>query len=422
MSSLTLVKGAVKVWYDLLDIYANILVLFRIRNKSHFLLKIIYPRACMMLQHKLSSHETWLYPTFVWLIQLLTTLALAFLFTHLFMSHHGTYPLFGAWDGGIYLGIAEKGYVFLKSTAFYPLYPLLMRGLHTITGFSYEVSGVIISNISLWLALIFLYRLIIMEHNQLIARQSLWLLTGFPVAMFYHCIYTESLNLLFLVLFFYYLHSNRWYPAIVAGAFAAITHGFGMVLIFPGLAYLWQKRHQFTTGTLWLRALSLLLIFTGVILYMIFLYIKTGTPFSFIFAHRFWAHKTIIPVLHIFTYLGGLLWNEKAIESYTIVEIIHGVFALMMVLMGVLMLIKYRKKFNFPMQLFYIIAVLLSISSGPGGHLDSFARYEMVLFPGFIVWSYLCEHREWFLILSLSIMIPLKTILLGMFVNGYWIT
>lgn len=372
----------------------------------------------------LYASESWVYPSFVWLIQLLVALLVSFLFSHIFASSGGDgfYPMFQAWDGGFYLHIAEIGYSRLQVTAFYPLYPLLIRLLHTITGFSFPLSGFIISNVCLLIALIFLYRFILNEHEPIIAKYTLWLLTAFPVAMFYHCVYTESLNLMCLVLFFYCLQQNRWYLAMIAGGLAAITHGFGMLLILPAIAYLWQQRRNLNGKTLTIRIISLLLIFVGVILYMIYLYFRTGTPFAFVFAHKFWNHQTEIPIVHIITFLYHILSKAQGPMHHKIIQTIHGVFSLFMVLMGVLMLIFYRNRFSFPIQLFYVVAVLLSISSGPGGHLDSFARYEMVLFPGFIVWAYFCRNREFVFLLTLSIMLPLKTVLLGTFVNGYWIT
>lgn len=376
-----------------------------------------------MAQKNSSLYEQWLYPSFVWLIQLLAALMVAFIFSHIFPSSNKHYPMFHAWDGGYYLQIAKNGYNYLRITAFYPLYPLLILFLHLLTTLSYPLCGFIISNLCLLIALIFLYRFI--RHNEqdiLVAKRTLWLLTAFPTAMFYHCIYTESTNLMFLVLFFYFLQQGHWYRAILAGACAAITHGFGMLLILPGLAYLWQERKNLDYKTIIIRIFSLLFIFVGIILYMVYLYIKAGTPFAFVLAHKFWRHHNIIPVVHIITYLHFIYGRVQLAANYKIIETIQGVFALVMVFMGVLMLTIYRKRFNFPIKLFYIVSVLLSISSGPGGHLDSFARYEMVLFPGFIVWAYLCQKRELLFLLSLSIMIPLKTILLGTFVDGYWIT
>src|SRR5579875_1651458 len=59
-------------------------------------------------------------------------------------------------DGGWYIEIAQNGYTNLKQTAFWPLYPWLMRIVHSITVLSYPTSGVIISTVCFVIALFFL--------------------------------------------------------------------------------------------------------------------------------------------------------------------------------------------------------------------------------------------------------------------------
>lgn len=377
---------------------------------------------------KSNINQVWLYPSFVWLIQLLMAVLIANIFSHIFPIFPSfpklqNYPMFFDWDAGYYLKIAEHGYWSIQSTAFYPLYPLLIHGLVLITHLSYHSSAFWIANLSLWLALIFLYQLILTEHEIRIAKLTLWLITAFPAAMFFNCAYTESINLLCLVLFFYFLQRDQWYLALLAGCFAAITHGFGLLLIFSGLAFLWTKRTQLKSSTLILRIISLLLIIPlGVLLYMIFLYAITGSPFTSFYAHRFWDHQSIKPVIHIITFLGHMWLNPGYDSPFKIIETIHGIFSLIMVLMGILMLVIYPKHFNLPIKVFYIVSVIMSISSGPSGQVDSFSRYVLVLFPGFIVWAYICKQREFLFITSLWIMLPLKTILMGMFADGYWIT
>ncbi len=65
------------------------------------------------------------------------------------------------WDGSWYLRIAEHGYWYWDySEAFFPLYPLAMALLSSLVSIAPFMAGIIISNVSYAVALIFLYKLI----------------------------------------------------------------------------------------------------------------------------------------------------------------------------------------------------------------------------------------------------------------------
>ncbi|GAA1968746.1 mannosyltransferase family protein [Catenulispora subtropica] len=49
------------------------------------------------------------------------------------------------WDSSFYLGIAQDGYRHSTDYAFFPLYPMLVRGFQAITGTSFNYAGVLVS-------------------------------------------------------------------------------------------------------------------------------------------------------------------------------------------------------------------------------------------------------------------------------------
>jgi Gpi18-like mannosyltransferase len=67
------------------------------------------------------------------------------------------------WDSGWYIGIVQNGYS-SKSVAFFPLYPILMRMLNRITGSS-SISGLLIANLSFFLALFYLYAITKQDYD-----------------------------------------------------------------------------------------------------------------------------------------------------------------------------------------------------------------------------------------------------------------
>jgi len=54
--------------------------------------------------------------------------------------------MWSRWDGSWFVGIARDGYVEPEdSAAFFPLYPMLVRGLGTLLGDHYVLAGVLVS-------------------------------------------------------------------------------------------------------------------------------------------------------------------------------------------------------------------------------------------------------------------------------------
>ena len=79
------------------------------------------------------------------------------------------------WDGGWYVRIARDGYDQVEeSAAFWPLYPLLIDLGQTITGWSYESAGVLLSNLLFLGALAALFRLVRTSYGSAIASRAVW--------------------------------------------------------------------------------------------------------------------------------------------------------------------------------------------------------------------------------------------------------
>ena len=78
-----------------------------------------------------------------------------------------------------------------------------------------------------------LYRLLARESDPDTALLSVFLLLAFPVSYFLTAVYSESLFLLLIVLFFYCLRNQKFFLAGIAGLFAALTRSVGLFLIIP---------------------------------------------------------------------------------------------------------------------------------------------------------------------------------------------
>jgi 4-amino-4-deoxy-L-arabinose transferase-like glycosyltransferase len=149
------------------------------------------------------------------------------------------------WDSGWYLDIVHHGYADpLHTTAFFPAYPLLVRGVGWAFGGHDIVAGVVVSLAACLGAFVLLYALVRDRLGEDVARRAVLYLALFPTALFLGAVYSESLYLLFSVAAFYAATRGRWLPAGIATGLAILTRIAGVVLL-PALAILaWRAPNR----------------------------------------------------------------------------------------------------------------------------------------------------------------------------------
>lgn len=162
----------------------------------------------------------------------------------------GVSGLLGAWDQWDalwYLGIARYGYTSPQSTAFFPLYPLIVGGLAAPGGGAWVyAAGLLVSNLAFLGALFLLYLLAAGHFGEATALRAVTYLAVFPTAFFTFAPYNESLFLFLSLACFLALERRRWALAGVMAGLAALTRSAGLLLVIP-FAYAWWD---------WLRAVS----------------------------------------------------------------------------------------------------------------------------------------------------------------------
>ncbi len=131
-----------------------------------------------------------------------------------------------------FLRIADTGYrPDDGSAAFFPLYPLLVRAVATLTGGRTLLAGILVSNASFLGALVVLYGLTTLEFSEAHARPAVALLALFPTSLFFLAPYSESTFLLLSVAAFWWARRDRWALAALAAALAAMTRSIGIVMM-----------------------------------------------------------------------------------------------------------------------------------------------------------------------------------------------
>lgn len=109
------------------------------------------------------------------------------------------------WDAINFYTIASRSYITEHITAFFPLYPMLVRLLQRHTGIGVLSAGVIISNVSFCLSALLLYCISIRRYSRHIALLSVFLFCFNPASIVYCTLYAEALFALLFLLSFLFL-------------------------------------------------------------------------------------------------------------------------------------------------------------------------------------------------------------------------
>jgi len=192
--------------------------------------------------------------------------------------------VWGRWDSGWFLAIAHHGYVGLSdSTAFFPAYPLAMRGLGWFLLGHDLLAGMIVSLLACAAAFVVLWRLGLPLVGEESTRRGLLYLAIFPTTLFLLAVYSESLYLLLSAAAFEAAASARWSRAGLATGLAALTRVAGIMLL-PALVLLaWRSPDR--RGALARLSLALPLMAA----WPLYLWVQFRRPFLFLSAqHAGW--------------------------------------------------------------------------------------------------------------------------------------
>lgn len=301
-----------------------------------------------------------------------------------FRDAHLFWDAFARYDAGWYHGIASQGYEYSaggrSNLAFFPVYPLLMRGGAWILGGrqqDYYFAGVVISWLAFAAAMTLLYRLALLDLTRSAALRAVIYAAAFPFAYFFGMVYSESLFFLALVGAAYALRTQRWLAGAVAGALVTATRVTGLMAV-PGLALLaWQAAGR-DRGTRVRAAAAVAGALVGIGVYSLFNYRLSGTPWAWYHAITYWGYH---PGGNPFSGLASLAY-ALATEPYRFLatgrmapyDTLNAAAAV-----GALALVPLIwRRFNAGYALVVVAALALPLSSG---QFEGLGRYTSVLFP-----------------------------------------
>jgi hypothetical protein len=314
------------------------------------------------------------------------------------------------WDAVWYLRIADSGYDTDARPAFFPLYPLLVRGAGEVGGGSpgARLAAAYVLSLAAFLgALLLLHRLTELELGRRTAGTAVLLLALFPASLYFGAPYSESFFLLSSVAAFYAARTDRWAWAGAAAAAGGATRSAGVLLLVP-LAIIYVQQHGRRPR---LDALWLLLAPAGLALYALYLGLAHGEPLAFLDAQHLWQRDFAGPLVGawdgVVTAAEGARQLLSGSSEHLYVSGTGGaqggafrVAAVDLVLFGFLLFSLAAcagalRRLPLPYGLWAATALVLPLSYPVGPQpLMSLPRFTAVLFPLFMWLALVCEERR----------------------------
>ncbi len=283
------------------------------------------------------------------------------------------------WDSIWYTAIATRGYSpHDLSTAFFPLYPFMIRGVVAFSGMNEVAAGLIISTVATLAALQLFYRLTRVEFGDESARRALLYLATFPTAFFLFAAYTESLFLFLALAAWWCARERRWEYAGTAGGLAALARPQGLLLVLPLTLefFIQYRRGQVSIP----RALNMLMVVGSAFIFVLYLFQVTGSPSAWLAIEALWR-QSALP--------WEPLWSslEIILRSSDVAVISLNVLDLGLTLSFLAVLVWMVRQRRLPEALFLAIILMPPLFSiarfNPYLPLASISRFLVVVFPAF---------------------------------------
>jgi Gpi18-like mannosyltransferase len=191
------------------------------------------------------------------------------------------YESWHRWDTTWYVIIADLGYGYDKrSAAFFPLYPMLIRGADQVLPRGAFEAALVVSLVACYAALVMVHRLATGILGSDGARRTVFYLLAFPTGFYLAAAYNESLFIALAAGSLYFMRRGQWWMAGVLGGFASGTRLVGVLLMLAfGYEYLRQRR--FSPRRIRVDALAVALIPVGLLLYAAYCWRVFGDPLFF---------------------------------------------------------------------------------------------------------------------------------------------
>jgi hypothetical protein len=286
---------------------------------------------------------------------------------------------FSDWDGNFYLSIARSGYPQLETAgkgfngtaAFFPLMPLLTRGLHEVTRLSYRASGIAVANVAALGAFCVIWVL----FRELVGRDratvGLALFGFWPASFVLSMVYSDVLLVLFAGAYLLSLRREHWWAAFAFGGLAALARPSGVLVALSGAWAAYEVYRQRRVWLPWVAALGPLI---GLALFQLYLWVELGNPVAWATAQERGWHNGVD--------FGKTFWSHAFTALHQPTARIDLVISLVAGIVGVSLVIwMIRIRLPATLTIYAAAVVALAVGSGFGG---SIPRFCLDAFPIFL--------------------------------------
>ncbi|HEU4577095.1 MAG TPA: mannosyltransferase family protein [Polyangiaceae bacterium] len=284
------------------------------------------------------------------------------------------------WDGGWYRSIVEHGYAdpsghASPSVAFFPGFPMLVRGLSQLSGVPDLIVAPCLSNLCALLAALLFFQLIASERDETSGYFAALFLLFAPCSIHLSAYYTESLFLLLSIGAYWAASRERWLVVAVLGAFASATRATGFLLSLALFLNYWQQRGlgRPLRDALWPN-LAIALTGVGALGYALYLHLTFGSLSVY-----FRAQATEWPRRFGAGTFFRMLGDVDALVHSSVETLLQGFLPSMVALIGGIWLLHRRRLGDAALVLGSLYLAL------GGGTFESTQRYLLSLFPLYVL-------------------------------------
>lgn len=353
---------------------------------------------------------------------------------------------FNHFDADWYTGIATLGYSEPKATAFFPLYPMLMKSVASVLDISALTAGVLINNVAFFFLLYFFLQLAREDYDSRCATRATLLLALYPTSFYFSAPYAEAVFMLFSVLALRAMRRGRWLGAGAAGGAAALTRNAGVLLGLPYLIEFWHSSRVKKSGrragvhgtpaadgaadlsrpprlrsVLWVALIGL-----GAAVYVGYLFVKFGDPLLFVHVQALFDRRYVSPwttlyrgFVHGWGFLVHLSWPFDDTQIYHMTELI---FPMLVLVVLVTSFRKLRPSYWVMILYSFVVPLTAPLAATPGAsdYFMSFSRYSLVIVPLYFGLVQLLRRR-WLFWPYLILSAVLLVVLTYMWASGAWV-
>ena len=343
---------------------------------------------------------------------------------------HGWSAPFMRWDANYFTAIAQHGYSWLETYDFFPVYPLLIRAVSPV--FGYSAGAIVIS----WVASVFAVWGVMDVTERFTSRRMAWvagaLLMWNPVSVFLLAGYAEALLVALMIWSLRFCLDGRWWPAAITAGLASgvLPQGIASAVVLVVAVVMADRTAR---GVLKGVAFGLVGL-AGCIAYLSYSWVATGNPFKIREAETAgWQAHLTYPFHMVFVDLSRMAsWHftvgtadvSSQMKVVYALDAAVGLFAAAVVVAGIVLSVRDRR-LVLPTTLL-VVGVLISVITVDAAA-DSTARFMLFLAPLYVIVAVVLHRLPALVrlpvVLNVVILAAAGAVFFGALFNlGYWLT